>query len=361
MNRHDVTFLQEFKGYPCVTITLPTHRSFPENKQDPVRVKNLVQEAGTRLLGEFSKREAQTVLQRLEALAEGIDYKHLQDGLVLCVSEDFSSAFKLPVTIPERVIIDEDFFTRDLVFALNRSPRYWVLVLSEQPTRLFEACRDDLSEIKDGGFPIVHEGPGGERPLPGGRGVNIGAYRDDQHRNFFRQVDEALAPFLKFDPLPLVVVGVDRYIAFYKEISAHKDAIMTTLTGSHDKTPAHEIGELVWPLVKANFAEERRQMLEELDNAIGERKYVSTIGEIWRAAHEGRGRILLVEEGFHYPARVDESGLNITAAEDSTAPDVIDDAVDEIIEEILDKGGRVVFMNDGELEAFGRMALILRY
>ena len=95
--------------------------------------------------------------------------------------------------------------------------------------------------------------------------------------------------------------------------------------------------------------------------AVSERKTVSTVGEVWRLAHQGRGRLLLVEEDFHFPARVDESGQHITQADDATAPDVIDDAVDEIIETVLAKQGEVVFVENGSLQEHQRIVLILRY
>jgi len=361
MNRHDILLLQNITGYPCVTITLPTHRSSPENRQDPIRVRNLVKQAADRLLTEFGAREVEVLLRRLQQLAEGIDYRNTLDGLALFVNSSIAHSYRLPFTLNERIVVDETFYTRDLVFAMNRTPRYWTLVLSEKPTRLFEGSREDLVEIQTDGFPITHEGPGGTLPLPGGTGINKSAHRDERHRQFFRAVDSALAPFLADDPLPLALVGVDRHLAFFTEVTAHRNAVLTTLTGSHDVTAPHELGKLVWPLVKANLAEQREKVFQELDRAIGERKYVSGPVDAWRLAKEGRGRILLVEEDFHFPARVDDSGMHITAAEDVTAPDVIDDAVDDTIESILDKQGRVVFVDNGTLKEHQRTALILRY
>lgn len=361
MNMHDIDLLQKISGYPSLSITLPTHRTSPENRQDPIRVGNLVAEAHERLLAEFSKREIEPLLARLDKLVEAIDYRYTLDGLALFVNRDFARAFFLPFSLKERVAVDETFFTRDLVYAMNRSPRYWVLVLSEQPTRLFEGSQKTLTEVQEEGFPLTHTGPGGELPLPGGYGAKKSQYRDERHRQFFRQVDAALRLFLLDDPLPLIVVGVDRYLSFFKEVSEHKDAISATLEGSHDSTPEHELGELVWPVVKHTLAEERQKYLDELDKAVGERKFASTIGEVWRMAQAGRGRLLLVEEDFHYPARVDESGLHIEPAEDTEAPDVLDDAVDEVITIVLDKGGKVVFLENGQLDAHSRIALILRY
>ena len=66
------------------------------------------------------------------------------------------------------MVIQDSFFTRDLVYAMNRTPRYWVLSLSEKPTRLYEATLDLLVEVKGEGFPMEHTGAGGATSLPGG-------------------------------------------------------------------------------------------------------------------------------------------------------------------------------------------------
>ena len=361
MNRHDLKLLQTATGYPALTITLPTHRTAPDNRQDPIRLRNLADDASNRLLGEFTKRDIEPLLARLGQLVESIDHRANLDGLALFVNHEFARAFSLPFPLKERVVIDEKFAVRDLVYALNRSPRYWVLVLGEKPTRLYEATRETLVEITEGGFPLTHTGPGGEAPLPGGFGIRKSAYRDERHRQFFRQVDAALRSFLLKDPLPLVMVGVDRFRAFFNEVSDHKDAILTSVTGSHSKTSAHKLGELVWPPTRQALAESRKKYLAELEQAIGERKFVSTIGEVWRLAQEGRGRLLLVEEDYHAPARIDKSGLHLEKADDPATPDVLDDAVDEVIQTVLEKQGQVVFVDNGALEQHRRVALVLRY
>ena len=361
MNRQDLLKLQEITGYPALTITLPTHRTSPDNQQDPIRVRNLVTQATERLVSEFGKREIEPLLSKLDSVVADINYRHTLDGLVIFANQEMAQKEYLPFTLPERVIVGDTFFTRDLVFAMNRSPRYWVLVLSEQPTRLFEGTRDTLVEVQGKGFPMEHEGPGGASALPGGFGVNVSAIRDERHRQFFRAVDGALTHVLAADPLPVVLVGVDRWVSFFNEVTAHKDAVAATLLGSYDKTSAHELAKLVWPLVEAAMAERRAQYLEELNKAVGQNKVSSTVGEVWRNAHEGRGQLLLVEEDFHFAGRLDETGAILLPAEDPSAPGVIADAVDDIIETVLSKQGRVGFVPDGQLAQFQQIALILRY
>ncbi|MGH2478796.1 MAG: hypothetical protein ACRDHW_03970 [Ktedonobacteraceae bacterium] len=361
MNQHDIRLLQNMQDYPAISLLIPTHRTSPDNNQDPIRVKNLVTEAKNRLSQEFSWREVDPLLSNLDKIVSQIDYPRALDGLALFASQQGAHAFVLPFQPRERVAIDETFATRDLVMALHHLQRYWVLVLSEKPTRLYEGTGETLIEAREEGFPLVHRGPGGETALPGGYGISRSAARDEHQRQFFRQVDTSFGRIFADDSLPLVVVGVDRYLAFFQELSQHTRHLVATLKGSHGDTPPHELAQLVWPLMREYQDRRRQQTLEELAVAVSAQKYVSTVGEVWRLANEGRGRILVVEEDFHYPARVDESGIQVSPASDATAPGVIDDIVDEIIEVVLAKGGEVRFVADGSLQEHQRIALILRY
>jgi hypothetical protein len=360
MTRHDLDELQTVRNYPCLTITLPTHRTFPDNTQDPIRVKNLVSDAEKRLLQEFSKREIAPLVERLDELAEHIDYKYALDGLVIAVNKDMARQFVLPFSLGERVVVDDTFFTRDLVNAFNRMRRYWVLSLSEQSTRLFLATREDLDEITTGGFPMRQAGPGADAPLPGGIGVNPSSYRDDRRRQFFRAVDRALGAVMAEDPLPLAIAGIDRHQVFFHEVSSGRDVIATVF-GNYDHLTPHDLGRLVWQPVREAFTARRHEVLDALGAAVGQNRSASTLEEVWWQAKVGRGDVLIVEDSYHQPARVNEMGKLDLRVEDATAPDVLDDAVDEVVTTVLSKGGRIVFVDDGELANHGRIALILRY
>ncbi|MGC8713973.1 MAG: hypothetical protein ACP5RH_16410 [Leptodesmis sp.] len=76
ITRHDLKELQSLTKVPALSILLPTHRAFPENKQDPILVKNLVDEAKDRLRQEFSARELEPLFNQLDALVGEINYPH---------------------------------------------------------------------------------------------------------------------------------------------------------------------------------------------------------------------------------------------------------------------------------------------
>src|SRR5215468_6037093 len=271
--RSELKRLRGRRDYPSLSLLAPTHRAHPANRKDRIVVKNLAAEGLDRLQGEFKKREVSGVVKNLNQLVDRVDWEHSLEGLALFASRDVATAVQLPFRPRARVVIDETFATRDLVYSLNRSPRYRILVLTEKPTRLFEATTHVLTEHTDKPFPMVHKGPGGASRLPGGQGINRSAVRDDAHRQFFRKVDDALAALQKGDHLPVVLVGVDRHVAFYEEVTKDLDAIVGVLAGSHDDPNPTALGRLVWPVFESGATLRRTRALARLYEAVSANRH----------------------------------------------------------------------------------------
>lgn len=357
ITRQDLRQLQALSHIPSLSILLPTHRAFPDNKQDPILVKNLVDEATQRLNEEFSSRELDPLLSKLEALVSEINYPHTLDGLALYVSHDFAKLYDLPFTVPARVVIDQTFATRDLLYGMHRAQRYWVLLLSQGLTRLLAGTGETLEEVQDQNFPMPMTGPGATTALPY---EADSSYMDDRHRRFFQHVDAAFTEYAKDDVLPLIVGGVDRQISFFQEVSQFTSAIAGTLSGNFDQAATHELVDPVWAIVQSVREAQRTNAFQALDAATSAQKVVSTIEEVWQLAQAGRGKLLLVEKNYHVPAILTpQGGLQVVA--ESGGTDVMDDAVDEIIEAVLLKGGDVVIVDDGSLDSHRHIALTLRY
>ena len=233
-------------------------------------------------------------------------------------------------------------------------------MLSEKPTRLFDATTNVLTEETEKPFPMVHKGPGGESKLPGGQGINRSAVRDESHRQFFQSVDQALAAIQKHDRLPVIVVGVDRYLAFYQEITKDSDSIIGLVAGSHDKTSPSELGKLAWPVFKAGSTLKRTRALVRLKEAVSANRHASGIDQVWRAAYDKHCQILLVETDFEYPADLSPEGDRLLPYTGRGAA-ALDDAVDEVIEKVLAEGGEVFFYEPGMLDLHQQIAAVLRY
>jgi hypothetical protein len=327
------------------------------NKQDPIKVKNLVRKAIDRLHGEFSKRQVAGVVNNLQVLVRKVDWEHTLDGLALFAGQDRSATVSLPFRVKPRAVIDETFATRDLVYAFNRAPPYRVVVLSHT-ARLYDAWTTVLDEHTAEPFPMAHRGPGLSK-RPGVYGINPSAKRDEAYRKFFRAVDEAVDALQRANPLPLVVAGVERNLAFYQEVTRQAEAIVGMLAGNHDQTSPSALGKLVWPVFESGATLRRTEALVQLDRAVSAHRYASGIDQVWRAAVSGTCRTLLVEKAFKYPADLspeDDRLLQYTGR----GPRALDDAVDEAIERVMASGGEVFFYPAGDLAVHQRIAAVLR-
>ncbi|HEX5520443.1 MAG TPA: hypothetical protein VFX29_02060 [Longimicrobiaceae bacterium] len=361
MKRGALERLMQVRDYPAVSVLAPTHRTYPDHQQDRIRLDGLIKEAAERLYAEFPRREVEPIVNRLEKLAEDLDHTRNLDGIALFASRDTEGVVRLRFRPEPRVIIDETFATRDLVHAANRAERYRVLVLGAQAARLLEGTLEELAEVEEGRFPIR---PPAAEPLPsdqGWQGASPDAAEDERRRRFLRDVDAALMATEQDDPLPLVVVGSEPWLALFREVTRQGNAVIGTVAGNFADASPVELGRKTEPVLKEWREKVRARRLKELEEAIGANRYASGIDQAWRAAKEGRARVLLVEEGYHQPARLAEDGLTFSHVADATAPDVVDDIVDELIEKVLLAGGEVTFFPPGELSQHQRVALMLRY
>lgn len=348
-----VAALQPPRDYPAVSILMPTHRRLPNNPQDYIRLRNLLGDARARLTAAAGTQAARA-LEQLERAVEEVDLARVLDGLAVFATATERHIVYLPIPVRARVIVDTSFATRDLVRSLQLNPRYWVLVLSDRATRLFEGVGGHLIEITTTGFPLLNGH--GDEPLPRDFGQEPSAHRIARRRAHFRRVDQAFAPLAAEQPLPVIVVGVARSLAFLDEVSRHRHLVIGQVVGGHDSTPAHHLGELVRPVVDDLVADSRRAALAELQHAVKERRYAGGLNEVRELIDQGRGAHLLVEEHL---------GVGHSPAEEQSAhphdrsPD--GDPVDDVVEAALDKKGRVTFVGDGTLRARGRIAVVLRY
>lgn len=375
MTRQDIKFLQSAQKYPSVSIFIPTHRRMPEREQDPIRVKNAVTEAKNRLLEEYSARDMRALFDRIDNLVLNIDYTQLRDGLAIYVNQDWGQVYNLPFHVDNRVEIDKTFVTRDLVYGMNRQPRYWVLMLCEKPSRLFYGLGKDLSEVSESltdywgvpkdGFPYEYTGPE-ERVIEAiDDGERDSVYLDSHKAHFFRKVDELLGRFINVDPLPLIVSGDERNISFFKNHANHAKHIVAVLEGHYSDADYHEkkLEEHVWGLMEAYLQEQRKKTLHDFEEkAIGSLHHAFGIDAVWRMAQEGRIHELLVEKDYMAPGLVNpENSLDLTLYDQSDVPGISDDLVNILIEQVIEKGGTITFFEPGALSKYEHIAAILRY
>jgi hypothetical protein len=96
LTTHALQELLKVTEPPCISFYQPTHRANPDNLQDPIRYKNLVQKAERSLREKYTGREVRPLLERFQALAGDYHFwTHQRDGLAVLASAGTFEVFQL--------------------------------------------------------------------------------------------------------------------------------------------------------------------------------------------------------------------------------------------------------------------------
>jgi len=88
--------LMEKHEPPCLSIYMPTHRSFPERTQDPIRFKNLVRDLRASLEQQFPDAPSDTLLKPFDELVDNRDFwNHTRDGVAVFGGKDYFMVYPL--------------------------------------------------------------------------------------------------------------------------------------------------------------------------------------------------------------------------------------------------------------------------
>ncbi|WP_405634092.1 chemotaxis protein [Streptomyces sp. NBC_01178] len=358
--------LRATRPYPVLSLTMPTHRTAPDNAQDPVRLRNLVAEAGARLEEDpqVSPEVAAALRDRLERAAAEVDPRGALDSLVLLVTTDAYWIWQLPRTAPERVVLSDTFLTRNLVAAKAQARPFRALTVAADHATLWTGTVDGVHREEGAGFPLTapQEQPDPQREERIGDTPSL--FTDEETRNFFRDVDAKLRTVLADDPRPLYLMGQAPALSLLDEVgTASASAVGRVAKGAPPDLSAAEVLTELEPALAEGARRAAADVEARLDDARSARAFAAGLDEVWAAVREGRAGTVAVEEHFRTTVRVTDEHLEPVSEEAArTAQDAVrEDIVDELVETALDGGADVVFVEDDSLAAHGRIAAALRY
>lgn len=368
MEANQISKLIVAKGSPSVSAIIPTFRVSPERQQNQEIIRKAITKVKAFLEHEkISSRQKELLLKRLSELTEGIDTTHLLDGIGLYLSEGIAEKVLFPFPVTEKISIEETFEIRDLLNLQQFLSPYYVLVIGKKMIRLFRAKGDELEEVSDDHFPVQLEEEYEYSPpsLGSSYGHSLKAFEKDKGilstihlRSSFKHVDDALTQYLNLQEGKIILAGTKPLTTDFENISSHRKSIIAKIEGSFRDKSLSELALAAWPVYVSWVIEENDRLLGQLD----ERKpndVVYGIRNVWKAASESRGLVLLVEKDYQQRAFLKDNG-DIVLSPQQHFP-LIPDAVGEIVRAVYEKNGRVVFVERDKLINYEKIALLLRY
>jgi len=113
---------------PCLSLYMPTHQSHPENLQDNILFKNLVQQLEESLMQKYSATEVQKYLEPVYTIVnDKTIWDHTLEGLAVFSAKGTFKVIGLHKSVEELAIVADSFHTKPLRQYLQSVDNYHVL------------------------------------------------------------------------------------------------------------------------------------------------------------------------------------------------------------------------------------------
>jgi hypothetical protein len=267
----------------------------------------------------------------------------------------------LEIPVEEKIIIDESFEIRDLVYSKKQLHKYLVLQLSSKGSRIYLGNSSTFVRIVSGTpesvFTDVYELP-----------ETVANFSDKTDRKeiilhkVLHHTDNTLDIILNAYHLPLFVLGTERTLGHFKNITKHENNIIEYVHGNYEESTLPELNEILEPYVTDWKQVMQKDLLKQMEEAINKKKLALGMKDVWREAMNRNGRLLIVEKNYVYAAEHGSADEIIyKATEPYNKFSYIKDAVDDVMEKVLENGGDVEFADTGLLNHHQHIALVQYY
>ena len=323
IHKADIKSLLEQDGLPRLSLYMPTHRAGPDIQQDPIRFKNLLEQAEERL-SDYGMRgpEVQEFLDPARnEVAEDKTFWQQGDGLALFLAPNHLEYYRLPLEFEEILTLGHQFYLKPIFKMFQNDGHFYILALSQNEVRVFggtkhnverleleqlpaslaEALKWDNPERQTQSHPVSAGGQGANRGAPDVMFHGHGVGKDDEKTDilrYFRAVDKGLSEYLADKQDPLILAGVQYLLPIYREASSYRFLLDEGIEGNPEDVRPETLHARAWELLAPRFKTEQQEAIELYRQQFGGRtgRASKNIEEIVPAAYGGRVGQLFLQE-----------------------------------------------------------------
>jgi hypothetical protein len=295
MRRADLIALAQSTGFPRVSIYLPTHLTYPEIEQDPIRLSNLLKEAEERLQAAGVRRPE---IEELLAEAKGrvpasMFWRYQEHGLAVLIEKGKTHWVKLPRSVPELVVVSPRYHLRPMIPMFRNGENFNLLAVSREKIRFYRGRERELIEVEVEGMPrgmaeirqrteyddqlSFHARDRGD-PASGGNhgkfhslGVSPEDYENVLFDTLLREVAKAVDRHLASSEEPLVLAAEPRTLGHLRKHLTYRhivqDAIQSDPVGLNKEELHSEAWRIAQPIIRADRENARRRLRAWLEGA----------------------------------------------------------------------------------------------
>ena len=356
------------KGVPCLSIVLDMPALPRPGKHHGELLRKSMKKAASLLdRTDASGDQKKKMLDKLGTAVENLDLFTKSPGIGMFISPSMSETVYFPFSVEEIIKVADSFETRDLYYLMQFRKPYYVLVLTKKSVHLFHGEADSLKEVRDGNLPLEYaeEYEYARTSRGTSYGYSLKNYEKDKSvvseirvKSLFKDVDTYLAPYFHDSDQQLILSGTSRMVSDFQSVTKLQTHIIGSVPGSAIGNHFQHLAREVWALCQNFRKQQIRQLIRKADD-LGMGYKAIGLRDVWRAANEGKGHVLLVEKELQTRAYLAGDQLYLRPPKGRYT--MLPDAVENIIELVHEKNGKVLFVPGNQLKKFEGMVLMFRY
>ena len=364
----------EKNGNPLISITMPTHRMGEEIKQDPIRFKNLLADVNGTLSEQGLKQtEIDDILKPAKDLLEKpMFWAHQDNGLVVYLAKGYFNHFQLPYSVEEKSYINTHFLITPILPMVSLDGTFNVLAISRKNARLLKCTRNDVTDITPDDVSTAvddylevaqekqlqfHTGADGSKAMFFGHGSG-----DEDHRGvleaYFRELEEGMTKELKKDYNPVVLVGLEDNLAFYKSINSYNRTVDHTIDANPDEMKDHELKDKGFEKIQSYFLKDMYNSLDQFSER-ADSKVSNNLSEVIESTVMGKSKTIFIAMGDDRWGQYDEDAHEVHLTDNPSNGDV--DLLNWLAVKGIETGSNVYILPRDEMPMKSTVAAEFRF
>jgi hypothetical protein len=371
--------------YPCVSLYLPMEKIGGDTRQNPIRFKNLIREAESRL-DKLGLRYAETVslLQPVMELDKTDFWENQVQGLVIFISPNLFRYYCLPISFPQLVVVGNNFHIKPLINLINNDGKFYILALSQKNVKFYSGTRYKLNEVEVENMPhnlaeilledefqkgVQHRigiarGATSAAQHPGsvhGQGSPDREKHEEDILQFCYAVDGALREKLRGEKAPLILAGVEYLLPIYHQANTYPYLQETGISGNAETLKTEELNHAAWEIIAPLFQQEYQNLMAVYLQLAGEEssKIANDIKAIIPDAYYQRIDTLFVPIKQHIWGKFDLENSTVELHPEAEPDD--EDMLDFAVIHTILNGGKVYTLEPEAMPSGVKVAAICRY
>ncbi len=302
-------------------------------------------------------------------------WRHQSQGLALFITPSTFRMYRLPLEFESLAVVTQPFHLKPLLSLFFENRYFYILALSQNQVRLFQATRYHITEVPLEGVPtsleeaLKYDDPevqlnfhnvsgDGSIPTYHGHGVDT-TYGKEGIQRFFEKVHRGLHDYLNQEDAPLVLASVEYLQPIYREINTYPHLMDAGIDGNPDAAQPDELRQQAWSIVSSLIEKSHQEAITQFHNMKGTNKASDQLDQLVAAAVRGQVEVLFTTANSHCWGQFDPATGTIERHDQPQPQD--QDLLDMAAVKTYLQGGQVYVLGKEDMPTKAPAAAVYRY